>query len=59
MLHSQPALDTWQTVQLRRALNKYVIEVWSDNFTADFFVSFGLTVFVPDIDGIQNKLICL
>jgi len=59
VLCSDPALDTWQTVQLHRALNKYVIGVWSDNFTADFFVSFSVTVFVPDIDGIQNKLIYL
>ena len=50
MLSSEPALDTWQSVQLHRALNKYVIEVWPDNFTADFFVSFSSTVFVPDID---------
>jgi len=33
--------------------------VCSDNFIAAFFVSFIVTVFVPDIDGIQNKVICL
>jgi len=30
--------------------------VLSDNFTAGFFVSFIMTVFVPDIEGIQNKV---
>ena len=29
--------------------------MWSDNFSAAFFVSFIVTVFVPDIEGIQNK----
>jgi len=28
----------------------------SDNFTAGFFVSFIMTVFVPDIEGFQNKV---
>jgi len=37
-------------------LSKYVMGVWSDNFTAPFFVSFIMTVFVPDIEGIQNKI---
>jgi len=37
---------------------------WSDDFTAAFFVSFIVTVFVdieeiPDIEEIQNKVICL
>ena len=36
-------------------LNKYVMGVWSDNFTAAFIVSFTVTVFVPDIEGIQKK----
>jgi len=40
-------------------LNTYVMGVWSDNFTAAFFVIFIGTVFVPDIEGIQNKVICL
>ena len=40
-------------------LNKYVMGVWSDSFTAAFFVSFIVIGFVPDIEGIQNKLICL
>jgi len=44
---------------MHRALNKYVMGVWSDNFTAAFFVRFTVTVFVPDIVGIQNKLLCL
>jgi len=35
-------------------LNKYVMRV-----SAAFFVSFIVTVFVPDIEGIQNKVICL
>jgi len=26
--------------------------VWSDNFTDGFFVSFIMTAFVPDIEGI-------
>jgi len=39
------------------ALNKYVMVGWSGNFTAAFLVSFS--VFVPDIEGIQNKAICL
>ena len=56
MLYSEPALDTWQTVQLHREHNKYVMGVWSDNFTAAFFVSFSVTLFVPDIEGIQNKI---
>jgi len=30
--------------------------VWSDNFTGAFFVSFIVTVFVPDVEGIQNKV---
>jgi len=32
---------------------------WSDDFTAAFFVSFIVTVFVPDIEEIQNEVICL
>jgi len=39
-----------QTVQLHKELNK-------DNFTTGFFVSFIMTVFVPDVEGIQNKVI--
>jgi len=31
--------------------------VLSDNFTTGFFVRFIMTVFVPDIEGIQNKVI--
>jgi len=45
--------------EVSEVLNKYVIGVWSDNFTADFFVGFIVTVFVPDIEGIQNKVMCL
>jgi len=40
-------------------LNKYVRGVWSDNFTAAFFVSFIVSVSVLDIEGIQNQVICL
>jgi len=60
VLYSESALN-WhlQTVQLHRELNKYVIGVLSGNFTAGFFVSFIMTVFVPDIEGIQNKVIWL
>ena len=36
----------------------FIIGVWSDNFTAAFFVSFIVTVFVPDVEATQNKLIC-
>jgi len=52
--------NSWhlQTVQLRRELGKYVMGVWSDNFTAGVFVSFILTVFVPDIEGVKKKAIC-
>jgi len=31
---------------------QYVMRVWSDNFTDGFFVSFIVTAFVPDIEGI-------
>jgi len=34
--------------EAREVLNKYVMGVWSDNVTAVFFVSFIVTVFVPD-----------
>jgi len=44
---------------MHRALNKYLVGVWSDNVTATFFISFILTVFVPDIEGTQNKVLCL
>jgi len=33
--------------------------VLSDNFTAGVFVSFSMTVFVPELEGIQNKVIWL
>jgi len=39
--------------------NRYVMWMWSDNFTAAFFGRFYVTVFVPDIEAIQNKIICL
>jgi len=29
--------------------------MWSDNFTAAFFVSIVVIDFVPDIEGNQNK----
>ena len=32
--------------------------VLSGNFTGDFFESFIITVSAPDIEGIQNKVIC-
>jgi len=32
------------------------MEVWPDNFTVAIFVSFIVTVFVPHIEGIQNKV---
>ena len=40
-------------------LNKFVMRVWSNSFTSSCFVSFIVTVFVSDIEGIQNKVICL
>ena len=39
--------------------NKYSMGVWSDDFTAAFFVIVIVTVFVPGIEGIQNNAICL
>jgi len=45
--------------QANEVLNKYVMGVWSDNFTASFFVSFIVTDSVPDIKEIQNKVVCL
>jgi len=44
---------------MHRALNKSVIGVWSDNFTVAFFVRFIVILFVPDIEGIHNKVLCL
>ena len=45
-----------QTNQSRhRALNKYSIGVRSNNFTAAFFVSFIVTVFVPDVEEFRIK----
>ena len=38
-------------------LNKYVMWMRWDNFTAAFFVSFIATVFVPDIEEVHNKVI--
>jgi len=38
-------------------LNKHAMGVWSDNFTAAFFVCFIVTVFVPDIEEIEKKVI--
>ena len=38
-------------------LNKYVMRVWPNNFITAFFVRFAVTVSVPDIEGIQNKVI--
>ena len=38
-------------------LNKHAMGVWSDNFTAAFFVSLIVTVFVPDIEEIEKKVI--
>jgi len=48
--------DYTRTVRHSIKINKYW--EWSDNFTAAFFVSFIATAFVPDIEGIQNKVIC-
>jgi len=43
--------------EAKEVLNK--MGVWSDNFFADFLVSLLVTAFVPDIEGIQKKVICL
>ena len=59
VLYSESALRHLQTVQLHRELNKYEIGVLSGNFTADFFVRFIMTIFFPDIEGIQNKVLWL
>jgi len=50
----------FRLLETSEVLNKYVMwmTVWSDNFTV-FFVSFTVAVFVPDIEGIENKVICL
>ena len=48
----------FQLHEASETLNTYVMGVWSDNFTAAFFVGFNVTVFVADIEGIQSKLIC-
>jgi len=45
--------------EVSEVLHKYVMGVWTDNFTAAFFVSFIVTAFVPDIESIQNKVKCL
>ena len=45
--------------KVSEVLHKYAIGMWSDNFTAAFFVSFNVTVFVADIEEIQSKVICL
>ena len=37
-------------------LNKYVMWMWSDNFTAAFFVSFIVAVFFLAIEEIQNEV---
>jgi len=54
----QSEILTLETVQLHRELNKYVMGVLSVNFTADVFVSFIMMVFVLDIEGTRNKVIC-
>jgi len=46
-------------MQLHKELNKYVMGVFSDNLAVAFFVSFIMTVSVPDIEGIQNRVIWL
>jgi len=33
--------------------------VWSDSFKAAFFFGFIVTDFVPGIEGIQDKVLCL
>jgi len=51
-------VSSWpvKTAKLHRALNKHVMGVWSGDFTAAFFVSFIVTIFVLDTEGIQNKV---
>ena len=38
----------FQITRASEVLNKYAMGLWSDNFTAAFFASFIVTVFVPD-----------
>ena len=38
----------FQITQASEVLHKYVMGLWSHNFTAAFFVSFIVDVFVPD-----------
>jgi len=45
--------------EAREVLNKYIMGVWSDNFTDAFFVGFIVAVFVPDIEEIRNEVTCL
>ena len=40
-------------------LTKYVKWLWSDNFIVAFLVSFIVTVFVADMEGIENKVLYL
>jgi len=47
------------TCAIAQALNKYLMELWSNDFTAAFFVSFIVTVFAPDhIEAIQKNKYC-
>jgi len=60
LMYGAIRLNTFLRVQeASEVFNRYIIGVWSDNFTAAFFVSVIVTVFVPHIEETQNKVICL
>jgi len=48
-----------QIARVSAVLNKYIMGVWSNNFTTAFFISFIVTGFGADIKGIQNKAKCV
>jgi len=58
MCGTKPLNPFFRLHEASEVLSKYVMGVWTGNFTATFFVGFIVTVFVPDIEGIQNKVIC-
>jgi len=59
MCGTKPLNPFFRLCKASEVIHKYVMWVWSDNFTAAFFVRFNVTVFVADIKGIQSKVICL
>jgi len=51
--------SVFRVCKASEVLHKYAMWVCSDNFTAAFFLSFNVNVFVADIERIQSKVICL